>query len=68
MAARLRVPVVPVRLSGLYEIYSVRDTWPRRGAVRVAVGAPMFFDTAASYGEIARRLRETIAALPGADA
>ena len=60
MAVRLRVPVVPIRLYGLYEIYSVHDSWPRRGPIRVAIGKPLFFSTQMSYAEVARQLEETV--------
>src|SRR5437667_5496369 len=33
MAIRLQVPIVPIRISGLFEIYSVHDSWPKRGPV-----------------------------------
>ena len=60
MAVRLRVSVVPIRLYGLYEIYSVHDSWPRRGPIRVAIGKPLFFSTQMSYAEVARQLEETV--------
>jgi long-chain acyl-CoA synthetase len=41
MATRLRVPVIPIHLAGLFEVYSIHDSWPRRGAVKVTFGAPM---------------------------
>jgi long-chain acyl-CoA synthetase len=63
MASRLRASIVPVRLSGLYEIYSVHDSWPRRGPVRVAIGAPMRFDPDTPYEEAAARLRRAIVEL-----
>jgi long-chain acyl-CoA synthetase len=58
MAVRLRVPVVPIRLSGLYEIYSLHDWWPRRGPIRVSIGTPLSFGTQTSYEEAARQLEE----------
>ena len=62
MAVRLRVPVVPIRLSGLYEIYSLHDSWPRRGPIRVSIGAPLSFGTQTSYEEAARQLQEVFQA------
>jgi len=58
MAIRLRVPVVPIQLSGLYEIYSVHDSWPRLGPVRVSIGSPLSFGAHTSYEEAARQLEE----------
>jgi long-chain acyl-CoA synthetase len=60
MAVRLQVPIVPIRLSGIYEIYSLHDSWPRRGPVGVSIGPPLSFDTHTPYEEAARRLEETI--------
>jgi long-chain acyl-CoA synthetase len=60
MAIRLRVPIVPIQLRGLYEIYSLHDSWPRRGPVRVSIGAPLIFSGGTSYEEAALRLKEVI--------
>jgi long-chain acyl-CoA synthetase len=65
MAVRLKVPIVPIRLTGLYEIYSVHDWWPRRGAVHVAIGAPLSFGPQTSYESIACRLEQAVRALGG---
>jgi long-chain acyl-CoA synthetase len=60
MAVRLRVPVVPIRLSGLYEIYSIHDSWPRRGPVRVSIGKPLSFRADMSYDEAAHRVEDIV--------
>jgi len=60
MAVQLRVPIVPIRLDGLYEIYSPHDSWPRRGPVTVTLGRPLYFDVGTSYDDAARRLEEVI--------
>jgi 1-acyl-sn-glycerol-3-phosphate acyltransferase len=59
MAVRLQVPVVPIHIAGLYEIYSIHASWPRRGPVRVSIGAPMRFDAQTSYEEAARRVERS---------
>ena len=56
MAVRLRVPVVPVRIKGLYEIYSIHDSWPRRGPVEVSFGRAMTFSEGMRYEEVAEVL------------
>ena len=43
IATRLRVPVVPIYITGLFEIYPANATWPKRGPVRVRIGAPLHF-------------------------
>lgn len=63
MAVRLRVPVVPIRLRGLYEIYSVHDSWPKLGPVRVSIGPPLSFNADTSYADAAHRIEEAVKAL-----
>ena len=41
IAAKLGVPVVPVRVDGLDSVLGKSMTWPVRGPVRVAFGAPI---------------------------
>jgi long-chain acyl-CoA synthetase len=60
MAVLLRIPVVPVRLRGLYEIYSVRDSWPRLGPVRVSIGPALSFNADTNYAEAANRIEEAV--------
>jgi len=60
MAVRLQIPVVPVRLSGLYEIYSEHDSWPRRGPVSVSIGRAYTFAANTSYEDAARELEEAV--------
>ena len=60
MAVRLRVPIVPVRISGLYEIYSIHDSWPRRGPIRVSIGKPLSFPADMSYAEAAHRVEDIV--------
>jgi long-chain acyl-CoA synthetase len=60
MAARLRVPIVPIRIRGLYEIYSMHDSWPHIGPIRVDIGMPLSFPPDADYGAVAKRLEEVI--------
>jgi long-chain acyl-CoA synthetase len=44
MAARLALPVVPVRLEGLERVWHKSWNRPRRGRVRVTFGAPLRLD------------------------
>jgi long-chain acyl-CoA synthetase len=60
MAVRLRVPVVPVRIKGLYEIYSIHDSWPGRGPVEVSFGRAMTFSEGLRYEEVAEVLAAEI--------
>jgi len=47
-------PVVPVRISGSYEVFSRHMRVPKRGAVTVAVGKPIFFDESLEIGKQSR--------------
>jgi long-chain acyl-CoA synthetase len=60
MAVRLRVPIVPIRISGLYEIYSVHDFWPKIGSVSVSIGTPLSFSADTSYADAARQIEEAV--------
>jgi long-chain acyl-CoA synthetase len=60
MGLRLRVPIVPIRLDGLYELYPSHEWWPRRGPVHVAIGRPLYFPPEMKYEEAARQLEDTI--------
>ena len=59
MAMRLRVPIVPVYIEGLYAVYSVHDNWPKSGPVRISFGQRMEFATE-SYEEVAGKVRQAI--------
>ena len=58
-AARLQVPVVPVRLDGLDRI--LHHTWkfPKRGNARVAFGRPMWLE-GTDYADLARQVEEAV--------
>jgi long-chain acyl-CoA synthetase len=58
-AARLQVPVVPVRLEGLDRI--LHHTWkfPKRGNARVAFGRPMWLE-GTDYADLARQVEDAV--------
>ena len=63
MVAALRVPVVPVRLSGLFEIAAGAEIVPRRrGRATATFGSPLTFRHE-SYQEIAERVEAAVRAL-----
>lgn len=59
MPQQLEVPVVPAYLEGLFEIMSVHDSWPRRGAVRVEFGPPIVALEGEAYARLAERVEES---------
>ena len=66
MAVQLGVPVVPVHIEGLFNAYSVHDSWPKRGPVRITIGRAMEFPTGASYEQSAAKMQESMAGLQNA--
>jgi long-chain acyl-CoA synthetase len=62
MATRMRVPVVPVKLEGIFEIMPVGRFFPKRGPVTVKFGKPMYFKYQ-KYSEIAEKIKKTIESL-----
>lgn len=63
LAARLRVPVVPVRIDGLFERKVEESKWARPGQIKVTVGAPLRFGETMPAEEIARELERSVASL-----
>jgi long-chain acyl-CoA synthetase len=63
LATRLHVPVVPVRLDGLFERKVQRKHWAPPGWVRVTVGAPVRFGETGRPEEITRELERRVAEL-----
>jgi long-chain acyl-CoA synthetase len=58
-AARLQVPVVPVRLDGVDQILHQSWKFPRRGTARVAFGRPLRL-SGSNYAELAREVEEAV--------
>ena len=59
IAAKLQVPVVPVRLDGLDRILHHKWKFPRRGSARVAFGRPLRLD-GGDYPNLARQVEEAV--------
>jgi len=60
MAVRLRIPVVPIYIGGMYEIYSRDDSWPKTGPVRVSIGKPMRFSADTRIEDATAAVRDAI--------
>ena len=58
LARRLNLPVVPVRIDGLYDVKKTGRKFARPGAVRVSIGDPARFSADATPEEITRDLEE----------
>lgn len=62
IAARLGVPVIPVRLDGLEHVLPRHARFPTRATARCAFGAPMSL-TGNDYGALAARVEAAVRAL-----
>ena len=63
LAARLRLPVVPVRLDGLFELKQAGKRRARPGQIKISFGAPVRFSESQPAEEIAQQLESRVAAL-----
>ncbi|MBI4449297.1 AMP-binding protein [Candidatus Woesearchaeota archaeon] len=43
LATQIKVPIVPVRITGLFDILPFGARWPRRGAVAITIGKPQSY-------------------------
>jgi len=60
LAARLHIPVVPMRLDGLFELKEKNRTIARPGQVKVTIGKPVRFSATKDPEEIARDLERRV--------
>jgi 1-acyl-sn-glycerol-3-phosphate acyltransferase len=73
MAVRLGVPIVPIYIRGMYEVYSEHDDWPRQGNVVVRFGGPLDLQGdpdghshgEMNYSQAAARIERAVRALAG---
>ena len=60
LATRLRLPVVPVRLEGLYDLRVANKHWTSPGRIRITIGAPVEFRETDAPEEIAHELERRL--------
>jgi long-chain acyl-CoA synthetase len=63
LAHNLGIPVVPVRIDGLFEVKQAGRKFARPGEVRIKLGPPVQFRPATDPQEIARELQRLVEAL-----
>jgi long-chain acyl-CoA synthetase len=63
LASRLGVPVVPIRIDGLYAVRMADRSHAKPGTVRVSIGEPMRFEENAKAEDIAREIEQQVRAL-----
>lgn len=62
LAENLRVPVVPVGINGLFDLFPHDARWPRPGRIRVSIGPALYYQ-GEDYSEFANKLHERVAYL-----
>lgn len=60
IATEMLVPIVPVKLEGLYEILPKGRIIPRKGKAKVTFGKPIFFNGEHDYSLVAKRIENTL--------
>ena len=63
MALRLRVPVIPIHISGLDRILPPGHIWPISGRVCVKIGPPLDLSSESDYTSAARRVEAAVRSL-----
>jgi long-chain acyl-CoA synthetase len=63
LATRLNVPVLPMRIDGLFEVKQAGKRFAPPGKIRVRIGVPIRFESTADPQWIARELQSRVAEL-----
>ena len=63
LAQQLKIPVVPLRIDGLFELKQAGKHWAPPGRVHITLGKPIRFDSQADPATIAQELQRDVAAL-----
>jgi long-chain acyl-CoA synthetase len=62
LVASLRIPVIPIRLEGLFDLREANKHWTSPGHIRVTVGAPVTFPETERPENIAQELERRVKA------
>jgi long-chain acyl-CoA synthetase len=63
LANNLKIPIVPMRIDGLFELKQAGKHFARPGKIRVTIGAPVTFLATTDPQQIAAQLQKTVEAL-----
>jgi long-chain acyl-CoA synthetase len=63
LVASLRIPVIPIRLEGLFDLREANKHWTSPGHIRVTVGAPVTFPETERPENITQELERRVKAL-----
>lgn len=58
MATRLDLPVVPVYIRGLFEVFPLDSSWPETGPITVVFGRPLRFSSETDSRDATKQLEE----------
>ena len=60
MAQQMEAPILPIRITGTFEVLSVHDRWPKPGRVNVRFGSPVAYREGESIEQEAQRLEQAV--------
>jgi len=60
LATRLNLPVIPMRIDGLFGLKQKKQRFSKPGTVQVQIGEPVRFESTDDPEEIAKRLQEIV--------
>lgn len=60
IAPEMDVPIIPIKISGNYEILPRKHYIPKHGKTTITIGEPIKFDEGSSYLTITKQLEEAI--------
>jgi long-chain acyl-CoA synthetase len=60
LANNLQIPILPMRIDGLFELKRAGRKFARPGQVKVRIGSPVQFEPGSDRGRIARELRKMV--------
>jgi long-chain acyl-CoA synthetase len=63
LASNLKIPIVPMRIEGAYEVREARSLFNRPGRIRIHIGKPVEFPAGTDPEDITRILEQRVAAL-----
>ncbi|MBI1955197.1 MAG: AMP-binding protein, partial [Acidobacteria bacterium] len=63
LAKKLNIPIVPMRIDGLFELRQAGKKLAPPGAIQVTIGSPVRFDSEAEPERIAEELRDRVKSL-----
>ncbi len=63
LANNLQIPVVPMRIDGLFDVKQAGRKFARPGQVKVKIGAPVQFEPGSDPEQIARELQRRVQVL-----